>query len=246
MPRALSDGEHRRGRPGTRDPVHVQHLCDRARFTTDRFIPGRAASRRRTVTRDGQGGVVVSCAEGQDVRDKSQICVWLGFASLGGYLSLGRGLAAAAHVSSQYRRPHEKATTGDLQSGAGASSHRKRSDRGAAQLPLMQRFDRTFSGSTSTAAAFARDADVHGMRSDCSLHSGSSVVGIRVVARSQALAHSVAHECASFFVWEPRRDAVSRFPIVGEGAPATWPPVSSTDSPRRGRGTVPWHASQAQ
>lgn len=182
------------------DFVHVQHLCDRARSKTDRFIPERAASRRRAVSRGGQGGVAVRRIEGQDVREGTQICVWLGFATLSGYLPIGRGLAVAAHVSSQYRRPHEKATTGDLQSGAGASSHRKRSNGGAAQLPVVQWFDRTFSGSTSAAAAFSCDADMYGVWSSCSLHSGSSVVGIRVGARSQALAHSVVHECASFFV----------------------------------------------
>lgn len=226
--------------------MDVQHLCDRARSTRDRFIPERAASRRRAVSRGGQGGVAVRQIEGRDDREGSQICVWLGFAALSGYLSIGRGLAVAAHVLSQYRRPHEKATTGDLQSGAGASSHRKRSNGGAAQLPVVQWFDRTFSGSTSTAAAFTCDADMYGVWSSCSLHSGSSVVGIRVVARSQALAHSVVHECASFFVREIRRGADSRFPIGGGSARAFWPPISSTVSPRRGRGTVPWHASQAQ
>lgn len=228
----------------------VQHLCDRARSKSDRFIPERAASRRRAVSRGGQGGVAVRRIEGQDVREGTQICVWLGFATLSGYLPIGRGLAVAAHVSSQYRRPHEKATTGDLQSGAGASSHRKRSNGGAPQLPVVQWFDRTFSGSTSAAAAFSCDADMYGVWSSCSLHSGSSVVGIRVGARSQALAHSVVHECASFLSGI-RRGANSRFPIVGtsaraQGARALWPPISSTVSPRRGRGTVPWHASQAQ
>ncbi len=200
--------------------MHVQHLCDRARSRRDRFIPERAASRRRAVSRGGPGGVAVRRIEGQDVREGTQICVWLGFATLSGYLPIGRGLAVAAHVSSQYRRPHEKATTGDLQSGPGASSHRKRSNGGAPQLSFVQWFDRTISGSTSTATAFSCDADMHGVWSSCSLHSGSSVVGIRAGARSQALAHSVVHECASFFVRENRRGAYSRFPIVGTSARA--------------------------
>ncbi len=183
---------------------------------------------------------------GPDAVEASQMTVYFGFATLDGYFPNCRGLPGSARESFQHRRTHEKAPSGDLQSGAGTASHCERPYRRAPQLPVVQRLDRAIARPLSTSAAVARDADVHCLRSNGPLYCGSSLVGILVgssIVRARALGRSRVREFFSRRVWH---GASSRIPIGGANAGAFVRPISSTVSPRRGRGTDPWHAFKAQ
>lgn len=183
---------------------------------------------------------------GFDAIKASQMFVRFGFATQDGYLPNGRGLPGSARISFQHRRSHEKAPSGDLQSGAGTASHCERSYRRAPQLPIVQRLDRTVSRPLSTSATVACDADVHRLRSNGPLYCGSSLVGIlvgRSIVRARAL---VTTERASFLFAEDWQDAAPRIPIGDVNADVLTRSISSTVSPRRGRGTDPWHAFKAQ
>lgn len=178
----------------------IQHWRWRARSMGDRSTAegrggggnaGAEGGRSRRMTR----GIMF----GLDAFETSQMSVQFGFATLDGYLPNGRGLPAPARPSFQHRRSHEKAPSGDLQSGAGTASHCERSHRRAPQLPVVQRLDRTFARSLSTSAAITCDAHVYRLRSNGPLYCGSSLVGIlggSSIVRARALGR---HECASFF-----------------------------------------------
>ncbi len=114
------------------------------------------------------------------LQDEERLCL----AAFDGYLSERRGLPATARQSFPYRRSHEKATAGYLQPGTGPSSHCERSHWRAPHVSVVQRYDRTFTRSFPATAALSCDTHLHCLRTHRPLYCGSSLVGIRQLARS--------------------------------------------------------------
>lgn len=167
--------------------------------------------------------------EANSRRIDAQITVPLGFATFCGYLSLTRGRPASARVTYQSRRPHAKATSGDVQSGAGPAPHRQRSNRRATQLPVVQRFHRAFARSFSTAAPLSRDPQVYCLRSHGSIYRGRGVTSVAGNCSFQ-LARPAHHPDARIFC-PVRSDRCLTFHDLARSAGAVRGEVRSTIRP---------------
>lgn len=103
--------------------------------------------------------------------------VGIGFARLDGYFSIRHQDSASASDSFQPRSLNAQTTSGDLQPGAGTTSHRERPNWLSLELPVLFRKDRERTDPFSASSAFARHAQMHGVRSHSPLYRGSSIRG---------------------------------------------------------------------
>jgi hypothetical protein len=104
-----------------------------------------------------------SCSRHQHVDE-------LGLMALAGYFSSNMRPCARSRSSTKPRRPDAQAPSGDVQSGASLAPDRERPKWRSPQLPVVLRVDRTVSSPHPAAAAFARDAAVHLLRTCGPVH----------------------------------------------------------------------------
>ena len=205
----------------------------RERWNRTPGIPYNTCASKRVLSRDRSAadrrGRGVCCGDGSGghsgmtLRESiesgtvflSQDQVFVGLAEFDGYLPERRGVPATARQSFPYRRSHEKATAGYLQSGTGPSSHRERSHWRAPHVPVVQWVDRTLPRSLPAAAALSCDTDVYCLRQNRPLYCGSSLVGIRSFARSSCSRARSSPSARVFFFAEG---------LAGRQAPASRSP----------------------
>ena len=181
-----------------------------------------------------------SGADGQPSRE-------LGVTSFDGYFPSWCGPVAPASRPLKTRRPHAQATSGDVQSGSGTTSHRERPKRRAAQLSFVFRLDRAISDACSPSTEIAGNASLHGVRKNCTVHRWSSLTANIASKISTAARTRQWRRERHFFHHSPiatwrgavharvREAAIEREHAAGR----------NTVSPSGGRGTSVWHVSLA-
>jgi hypothetical protein len=188
-------------------------------------------------------------ASGTSSGDATFFIAGLGVASLGGYFPMGAGQYEWARVSHQPGRSHAQTPSGDVQSSASIASDSQRPERRSSELSIVLGFHRTIARARAAAAALARHAALHVMRSGRALHcwrclttgeGGRPVSWFRRTVAPGAVAGGDCIVGVGHSGWRPRTGTtlvrIGRARVGG---------ARTTVSPRRGRGTVACHAFQA-